>query len=480
MSVLKLRFCPSPTGLIHLGNARTALFNALYAKGHEGILLLRIEDTDEARSKEEFTNSLKEDLQWLGIFWQEGPEVRGEQGPYWQSQRQDIYDAYYDQLKATHQVYPCFCSEETLAITRKAQMASGQPPRYPGTCTALSEKEINEKISRGFKPVLRFRIPKDEVVEFQDLVKGPQQFRTKDMGDFIIRRQDGTAPFMYCNAVDDALMEVTHVLRGEDHLTNTPRQILILKALGFPIPLYGHISLILGSDNSPLSKRNGSRSVSQLRQEGFRPEALQNYMARLGHYYKNTDFLTFEALAEAFDFQYLSSSPAKYNEEQLIYWQKEAVAHLTEEAFSQWIKPFIEGKVPSQKEALFLQALRGNVVFPTDAVRWAELLFSKERVFQETHQVILKAAGKEFFQFALHHWETSEGNFKHLTTGLQTSLNLKGKALFQPLRLAMTGALDGPEFEVLVGLLGRELITERFLQLKNYCENEGFHQPVSP
>ena len=273
---VKARFCPSPTGLIHLGNARTALFSALFAKKMDGVFLLRIEDTDRERSKQEYADILMQDLKWMGLEWQEGPDHDCGAGPYYQAQRQFIYDDYYERLEVAGMAYPCFCSEEELALARKIQRASGKPPRYPGTCRKLSDEQIAVKLSQGCQPTLRFKVLDDEWVEYEDFVRGKQKFNSNDIGDFIIRRGDGTSPFMYVNAIDDSLMGVTHVMRGEDHITNTPRQLMILAALGLRAPQYGHISLITGQDGSPLSKRNGSRSIEALRLEGYLPEAVIN------------------------------------------------------------------------------------------------------------------------------------------------------------------------------------------------------------
>lgn len=207
---------------MHLGNVRTALFNDLLAKNLKGVFLLRIEDTDRERSEQRYSETLMHDLKWLGLIWDEGPEKEAGAGPYYQSQRQKFYDEYYQQLEGSERAYPCFCSEEELALMRKVQRSAGKPPRYAGTCRALTSTQIKEKLDQKIKPTLRFRVPDHEVVEFEDMVHGLQRFQTDDIGDFIIRRMDGTPPFLYCNAIDDALMRVTHVLRGEDHLANTP------------------------------------------------------------------------------------------------------------------------------------------------------------------------------------------------------------------------------------------------------------------
>src|SRR6185437_7016385 len=234
------RFAPSPTGELHLGNARTALFNLLLARRSGGRFILRIEDTDAERSREAHTAALMQDLRWLGIEWDAGPDREDLRGPYRQSQRGSIYTHYFEVLEREGSAYPCFCSPLELEISRKAQLASGRPPRYAGTCRELSPEQRAKKRQLGGAPTTRFRVPAGRRIEFLDFVHGPQSFFSDDIGDFVVRRTDGSAAFFFSNAVDDARMGVTQVLRGEDHLTNTPRQLLILEALGLPAPSYGH------------------------------------------------------------------------------------------------------------------------------------------------------------------------------------------------------------------------------------------------
>jgi len=288
---MKTRFAPSPTGYIHLGNARTALFSFLLAKSQAGCFLLRIEDSDAARSLQALSDQVQTDLLWLGLPWEEGPGKPGERGPYFQSQRQSIYAYYYQQLHSLGRTYPCFCTEKALLIERKRQLAQGKPPRYAGSCRQLTATQVIEKKAQGQKASVRFRVLPAQTVNFYDLVKGVQVFSSDDIGDFVIQRSDSSAAFFFCNAIDDALMGVTHVLRGEDHLTNTPRQIMLLQALSLVVPAYGHMSLIFGEHGIPLSKRSGSFSIKALRELGYFPEALQNYLARLGHTYINPDFM---------------------------------------------------------------------------------------------------------------------------------------------------------------------------------------------
>lgn len=471
----KTRFCPSPTGFVHLGNARTALFNALLAKKQKGIFLLRIEDTDVVRSKEEYVKSLEEDLIWLGLDWQEGPGQELDKGPYFQSQRQEIYNYYYQLLLKKGLAYPCFCTEEELALMRKVQRASGKPPRYAGTCFGLSSEKIAQKTAQGLKPTLRFHVPNDCLIEFVDAVRGSQKFSGNDIGDFIIRRGDGTSPFMFCNAIDDALMEVTYALRGEDHLTNTPRQILILQALNLPIPTYGHISLIVGSDGSPLSKRHGSRSIQELRETGFFPEAINNYMARLGHYYEDESYMTLEQLADKFTLENLGRSPARFDYQQLLRWQQEVVSKKPSQVLWQWMNEATRAQVPKEKQEDFIAAIRANIIFPQDAEKYALIFFSRTAIKQmsDEQKKILADAGNKFFQVAIDAIQNQGQDFNAVNQSLQNELQVKGKALFQPLRVALTGELHGPEMAAIFKLLAAEEMIARLNFAADCCYDKA-------
>lgn len=462
---IKLRFCPSPTGFIHLGNTRTALFNALYSHKMKGIFLLRIEDTDPDRSTHEFSEQLQEDLHWLGLSWQEGPGIDGGHGPYWQSMRQGIYDRYYAELESKDLAYHCFCSEEELDLVRKYQQGSGQPPRYAGTCRHLSADEVAQKRAQGLLPTLRFRVPNNTFIEFDDIVRGHQRFCGDDIGDFIVRRGDGTAPFMYCNAIDDALMEVTHVVRGADHLTNTPRQIMILQALGLPIPHYGHISLIVSSDGSRLSKRHGSRSVKELRQEGFFPQAITNYLGRLGHYYESNDYMSFDELAQRFSIERLGSAPARFDLQQLHYWQSQAVIAASTEVLWEWMGEPVRQLVPEAMQQSFVETIRSNVLFPEDALKWAQRFFADTLVYNSENETILQTAGIPFFIEGLAALTNTGADFSAWSNEIKVTTGAKGKALFQPLRCALTGEEHGPEMTPLVALLGQERIAQRLTQV---------------
>jgi glutamyl-tRNA synthetase len=466
----KSRFAPSPTGLLHVGNCRTALLSALFAAHAQGHFLLRIEDTDLARSEDQYVQALMADLRWLGIAWQEGAgatPTEDAQGPYFQSQRQEIYQHYYDALLKQNRAYPCFCSETELAITRKLQLSSGKPPRYAGTCSQLTAEQVAAKQAAGTVANLRFRMQEESIV-FTDLVKGEQRYEASDIGDFIIRRADGGATFMFCNAIDDSLMEVSHVIRGEDHLSNTPRQIAILKALQLRTPEYGHISLIFGMDGAPLSKRNGSRSVQELREMGYLPLAIMNYLARLGHYYESNQLMNFAELAASFSSSRLNSSSARFDEQQLLHWQKESMQALLPASLWQLMPEAVHCLVPELQHEAFITLVKPNLVFAHEALHFAEVLFL-ELHYDENAQAILRPTPKLVFEAALDALQAPL-DFLSLLNTVKTTAGVKGQALFQPLRVALTGDLHGPELAGIAGLLGVQTMKKRFEKAMAYCK----------
>ena len=456
---VKTRFSPSPTGLMHLGNARTALFSALLAKKMQGTFLLRIEDTDPERSKQEYADLLMSDLKWMGLYWQEGPD--------YQSKRQAIYDDYYERLAVEGMSFPCFCSEDELSLARKLQQASGRPPRYSGTCRDLSEAQISDKLAEGLRPVLRFQVLEDDVIEYTDFVKGPQKFNSNDIGDFVIRRADGTATFVFCNAIDDALMKVTHVMRGEDHVANTPRQLMILEALGLKTPHYGHISLITGQDGSPLSKRNGSRSIEELRLEGYLPEAVINYLARLGHYYGHDQLLSFDELAAQFTLDKLSQSPAKFNAAQLDYWQKEAVNHLEAHLLWDWLQHEEQTLIPAEHQQAFLHCIKPNIRHPKELRHWVHIIFNQLPELNEAQKALLHEAGEAYFNAALEEIDQFGRDYKKIVEHIAMQVGVKGKKLYQPLRMALTGELHGPELAELLLMMSMDDIKNRLKKARS-------------
>lgn len=477
---VKARFAPSPTGEIHLGNLRTALFNYLYARGNGGVFLLRIEDTDAERSRPEYAGAMMDELKWLGLDWQEGPDADGGQGPYFQAQRSAVYQRYYDRLEQSGASYPCFCSDAQLKLARKAQRAAGQPPRYPGTCAGLSAEEVSRKLAQGGRPTLRFRVPPGRSVEFDDLVRGAQRFASDDIGDFIIRRSDGRPAFFFSNAIDDALMRITHVLRGEDHLTNTPRQLLILEALGLRPPAYGHLSLLVGDDGTPLSKRHGSRSVRQLREDGYLAGALLNYLARLGHSYDNDGFAGLDVLAKDFALDRLGRAPARYDPAQLRHWQKEALNAASTEMLANWFRQSEPGRRLSaqwSEERLIslLDVVRDNVEMPADVAGWMQRLSPGRLDLQGRELDVLVSAGSAFFDAALALLDGAPAAFREFSKAIGGQTGLKGKQLFMPLRVALTGVAHGPEMARVWDWLGPDVCRARLADALEYCRGAESH-----
>jgi len=455
-TLFKTRFAPSPTGLLHLGNVRTALFNALLARRHVGVFLLRIEDTDLDRSHADHTAALMHDLHWLGLTWQEGEGLGGEHAPYLQSQRGPVYQHYFSLLEQRAMAYPCFCSDQQLSIERKTQLAAGRPPRYSGRCRDLGAAQVEERIRAGELPSLRFRVPAGETVEFEDRVRGPQRFASDDIGDFVIRRSTGAPAFFFSNAVDDALMGVTFALRGEDHLTNTPRQILLLKALALPVPDYGHIALVVGADGAPLAKRHGSRTVRELREQGFFPAAITNYLARLGHSYSDNSFMSLDELAAGFEIPHLGRAPAHFDETQLLHWQHEAVHRASDDDVWTWMGAAVHALVPVDARRTFVEAVRANVWFPADAIKWARVVYSNDWTLAAPAREAVSQAPAGLFGEALRLIDRHPDDFTSLTEALKQATGAKGKNLFKPLRAALTGELDGPEMVKLWPLIGAE------------------------
>ena len=450
---LKSRFAPSPTGYLHLGNARTALFAWLAARGAGGTFILRLEDTDQQRSPEIYEKALLEDLRWFGIDWDEGPDRGGDHGPYRQMERLAIYDQYYARLQASGQAYPCYCSADDLAAERAVQRSAGKAPRYGGHCRHLHAEVRTEREAAGIRPTLRFRVPDQGTLPVSDLVWGERQYALADLGDFVIRRSDGSPAFFFANAVDDALMGVNLVLRGEDHLTNTPRQILILQALGLPVPDYGHLPLLLGADGQPLSKRYGAVSLRGLREAGYLAPAVLNYLARLGHHYSATSFLDSSALAQGFALTQISRAPSHFDMVQLQHWQHEAVQSLDDAAVWNWLAPHLQDKVPAGQERHFVAAVRANILLPADALDWAERCFASPTVDAEAAGAIT-GASPEFWSVAQATLQASGGDYRLWTKALQQASGQRGKALFMPLRAALTGLTHGPELAALLPLIG--------------------------
>ena len=461
MPAYKSRFCPSPTGLLHLGNLRTALLNVLLAIKSGGTFILRIEDTDAERSKTEFSEAVCDDLEWMGLGWQEGQRIGGPEDSYYQSERNSIYESFYDKLLEQDLIYPCFTSDEELKIIRRNQMAAGEPPRYTGIWANASQEDIEKELEKGTQPVYRFRLPKDRTITFQDLVKGEQSFHTSDLDDFIVRKKDLSPTFMFANAIDDSLMGVNVVLRGDDHLSNTPRQIALLEALNLEIPEFIHVALFTGDDGAPLSKRNGSLSVKELKEIGYFPQAVINYLSRVGHVIPDNELRDLEGLSTVFNVDNISTSPSRIDHDQLTFWQKNVIESKSIEELSSWLESHLKNLPKDIDQESFVELIKDNIVFPNDAVEYLDNLFVISLSSIKEVEDIIKQSGSDFFKLAEKIVKDNWGDWSKTMKLIGEATGTKGKGLFMPIRASITGQLSGPELDQVTKVIGRERVVNR-------------------
>jgi len=476
---MRVRFAPSPTGQLHVGNARTALFNWLWAHGKDGTFLLRIEDTDAERSTRESEASILEDLRWLGLDWDEGPDVGGPHGPYRQSERLHLYASYANELLASEHAYYCFCSPDKLDADRQADLAAGHPPKYHGTCRSLSGGEAQARIDAGERPVIRFRVPQTEDIRFQDLVRGEVVFNTEVIGDFVIVRSDGRPQYNFAVVVDDALMEVTHVIRGEDHISNTPRQILLYQALGFAPSEFAHLSLVLGPDHTPLSKRHGATSVAEFRARGYLPEALVNYLALIGWSPRtdggsgenDAELLPVDEMARRFAIEDVGHSSGIFDFEKLAwmnrhYMKAAAPSRLAAESvrfftargyvtrrsdeameFVSLILPMAVGSVDRLEEI----PDRLKFLFEFDAAAALAIPEVAEVMDAPGAREVVEALADELRDAG----RLDRDAFRAAAGRVKQRTGQKGRALFHPIRVALTGEAGGPELDLAVPAIDR-------------------------
>jgi glutamyl-tRNA synthetase len=330
MERVRVRFAPSPTGFLHIGNARTALFNWLFARQNNGVFVLRIEDTDVERSEVEFEKSLTDDLRWLGLDWDEGPDAEGDFGPYRQSQRLELYRSHTQKLLDEGKAYYCFCSPEEIEKERQKALAAGEMPVYSGKCCSLTSEEARRRLDSGEAAAVRLRTPRTGDISYDDLVRGNLSFDLSLIGDPVIVRSSGLPAYNYAVVIDDALMKITHIIRGEDHISNTPRQLLVYEALSFSPPLFAHLSMVMGKDNTRLSKRHGATAVEQFEKEGILSSALFNYLSLLGWAPPDGhEVLTREELVSLFDLKKVSRSSAIFDYDKLSWINRQHIKELT-------------------------------------------------------------------------------------------------------------------------------------------------------
>jgi glutamyl-tRNA synthetase len=455
------RFAPSPTGALHPGNARTALFSFLLARRANGRFVLRIEDTDRERAAEDHVAGQIADLEWLGIGWDAGPDRDDGRGPYRQSERSAIYAGLFERLERDGHAYRCYCTPAELEVARRTQLAAGEPPRYPGTCRDLDAAARAAREAAGKPAALRFAVPSAEAIQFDDLVRGPQAVDAATLGDFVVRRADGGAVFFFCNAVDDALMGVTDVLRGDDHLSNTPRQLLLLSALGLPSPRYGHLPLLLDAGGAPQSKRRGSITLAELRGRGYLPGAVGNYLLRLGHHGAPDAWVDPSEFPRNFDPGRLGRAPAHFDPVQLDHWQREAVQRLDAEAAVRWLASEFPADWDASRRASVAALLKGNLLLPRDAKDWIAVLAGTLPPLAPDAARAVAEAGPAFFDAALASYAESGNELTALASRLGSRTGRKGRALFMPLRFALTGRHDGPELAQLLAAIPPALVRDR-------------------
>jgi nondiscriminating glutamyl-tRNA synthetase len=468
---LRLRFAPSPTGQLHVGNARTALFNWLLARGTGGSFILRIEDTDFERSTRQSSDAILEDLRWMGLTWDEGVEVGGEHGPYHQSERLHIYRAYIVELMATGKAYQCFCSPQQLEADRQAALAEGKPPKYVGRCRDIPKPDTRRRIENGEKAVVRFRVPANREVMFDDVVRGEVRFSTEVIGDPVLVRSDGIPAYNYAVVVDDALMGITHVVRGEDHISNTPRQILLYEAFGWPVPKFAHLSLVMGPDHSPLSKRHGATSVAEFRARGYLPEALTNYLALLGWSPgDNEELLPLDELARRFRLEDVGLSAGVFDIDKLAWVNRHYLKTADPARLMRLTLPYLQAAEwvtePNDAGAAFLTAIVSVAASAVDRLEQvpARLAFlfdySAARALENADVRAEGLASRSVIEaLALELASTppmlDRDGFRAMASRVRERSGQKGKALFHPIRLALTGEPEGLELDVAVPAIER-------------------------
>ncbi|AEH45189.1 glutamyl-tRNA synthetase [Thermodesulfatator indicus DSM 15286] len=457
MSAVKTRFPPSPTGHLHLGGARTALFNWLFAKHHGGAFLLRFEDTDRERSKQEYVDSIKEALEWLELFWDEGP--------YFQTQRLEIYADYAQKLFKEGKAYYCECSPEVLEEKRKKALAEGRKPKYDGTCR---EKGLGPGPGR----VLRFKCPQTGTTVVEDLIRGAVAFENQELDDFVLVRPDGIPTYQFAVVIDDLTMGITHVIRGDDHLSNTPKQILLFEALGATPPKYAHVPMILGPDGSRLSKRHGALSILAYRDEGYLAQAMRNYLVRLGWSYGDQEIFTLEEMIEKFDLSRVSKSPARFDPDKLLALNAHYIRQEDTERLAEMVLPFLLRlgiKIDNPKDEKFLKAVESVKPRARTLKEMAEMMafyFVPEVEYEE------KAARKflkpdilpvlEELLDALKNMPAFEEKaLEDLFRGLAEKHQLKLKHVAQPVRVALTGRTVSPGLFEIMDILGKETVIKR-------------------
>jgi nondiscriminating glutamyl-tRNA synthetase len=475
MEKVRVRFAPSPTGFVHVGNARTALFNWLYARHHQGAFILRIEDTDAERSEARFEAQLVEDLRWFGLEWDEGPDCGGPFAPYRQSERRETYHQRAIELIDRGRAYFCFCTPEELEAEREAALKAGRQPRYSGRCSKRPREESARKVAEGQAAAIRLKVLEQEFA-WDDLVHGPTRFSSDVIGDFILVRSDGNPAYNFAVVVDDHLMEISHVIRGDDHISNTPRQLAVYSALDWEWPRFAHLSTILGPDRTRLSKRHGATSLENFREMGILPEALRNYLALLGWSASDgvSEIFDTQELVAQFSLDRITKSPAVFDQEKLNWLNRQYLKVADRRRLAELAVPILERAgylaAPAGEEVLawierVVDAVLKNLDQLSQLPEAARVVFEykAERIAEnpETCSLLNEPAARavlaSFIPRALQPEVSNDGlftygRFREIAKEVQRETGKKGRELFHPIRVALTGAASGPELEKLIPL----------------------------
>lgn len=475
---VRVRYAPSPTGDLHIGNARTALFNYLYARHFNGKFIIRTEDTDINRNVEGGEESQLTFLKWLGLDWDEGPDMGGEYGPYRQMERLDSYQKYIDELLERDLAYECFMSAEELEAEREAQIAAGKAPKYSGAHSYLTEEERDAFRKEGREPSIRIRVPKNKTYTFNDIVRKEISFESSDIGDWVIVKKDGIPTYNFAVAIDDHLMEITDILRGEEHISNTPRQMMVYEALGWEIPRFGHMTLILNEERKKLSKRDQHvmQFIEQYKNQGYLPEALFNFITLLGWSPTGEDELFDQAtLVEIFDPERLSTSAAVFDQNKLKWMNGEYITKASKETLIAITMPHLiasgvvsadmdEKKSDWLKEVI--QLYQAQLDYGAEIVELTELFFKTEIEYGEAARAVLNEEQvvevlQVFTDNLIHLDEFTADTIKAQIKATQKETKHRGKKLFMPIRVATTGQTSGPELPKAIELIGKEVILKR-------------------
>jgi nondiscriminating glutamyl-tRNA synthetase len=479
---VRVRYAPSPTGHLHIGNARTALFNYLFARNQGGKFIIRIEDTDKKRNIAGGEESQLKYLKWLGMDWDESVDVGGEYGPYRQSERNDIYQTYYNQLLENGHAYKCYCTEAEIAAEREEQTERGETPQYSGKCRHLTAEERAKLESEGREPSIRIIVPEGKTFTFEDMVKGTVSFESEGMGDWVIIKKDGTPTYNFAVTVDDYLMKISHVLRGDDHISNTPKQLMVYEALGWEPPIFGHMTLIVNESRKKLSKRDESiiQFIEQYEELGYLPEALFNFITLLGWSPTGEEELySKEEFIEIFDANRLSKSPALFDTNKLTwmnnqYMKKIEVDRVLELSMPHLVKAGVLSESLTDEEHEWARGLvsllQEKMSFGAEIVELSDMFFKEEAEYEEdakevltgeTVPEVLKAFAEELEKLD----NFKAGEIKAAMKAVQKSTGQKGKNLFMPIRAAVSGQTHGPDLPQAIELLGKGKVLNRIQKI---------------